>query len=271
MEPSTQHAFESFRLELDDYHDRRERLIKASRDVTNLSKKVIFLLHRILAEAPSHDPDVSKQAAQRGRAKLREVQETYAKMRSELEGDRYWRYQRQVSPGLQEYTEALSFAHYLEHANLITFNQVQETLCDASGKPYFPLSVSDYLLGVSDLMGELMRHAISGISKRGGRQTSSELCMFVRNCKADFEMFTPHVHDLRKKQSVTTQSLEKIEDATYAIVVRGSEYNLPQEMLDDIVSQAVASVRDARHVGEDHARRKRRYLRDSEDESDCRW
>ena len=100
-----------------------------------MSKKVIFLLHRTLAEATSHDPSIAKQAALRGRDKLHEVQSMYAKMHSELEGDRYWRYQRQVSPGLQEYIEALSFTHYLDHGSLVTFDQAQETLCDVSGKP----------------------------------------------------------------------------------------------------------------------------------------
>ena len=32
--------FEVFRNELDEHHDRRERIIKASRDVTALSKKM---------------------------------------------------------------------------------------------------------------------------------------------------------------------------------------------------------------------------------------
>lgn len=32
--------FESFRDELDDHHDRRERIVKASRDITALSKKM---------------------------------------------------------------------------------------------------------------------------------------------------------------------------------------------------------------------------------------
>ena len=32
--------FEKFRDELDEHHDRRERIIKASRDVTALSKKM---------------------------------------------------------------------------------------------------------------------------------------------------------------------------------------------------------------------------------------
>ncbi|PFH49210.1 hypothetical protein AMATHDRAFT_195235 [Amanita thiersii Skay4041] len=256
-------AFDHFREELDDYNDRRERLIKASRDVTNISKKTIFLMFRIIGESDSHDPSVAKVAAQRGREKLREVQDMYAKMRSELEGDRYWRHQRQVSPGLQEYIEALSFAHFLEYGSLITFRQVQDTLSEpTNGKPHFPLSVSDYLLGVSDLMGELMRHAISGISKRGGRTKASEICAFVRNCKADFESFTPFIHDLRKKQSVTTQSLTKIEDATYAIVVRGSEYDLPQEMLDDIVAQSISTLTDGTFT--DEQRQSKRHRSDSE-------
>lgn len=33
-------AFEVFRNELDEHHDRRERIIKASRDITALSKKM---------------------------------------------------------------------------------------------------------------------------------------------------------------------------------------------------------------------------------------
>lgn len=32
--------FESFRDELDEHHDRRERIVKASRDITALSKKM---------------------------------------------------------------------------------------------------------------------------------------------------------------------------------------------------------------------------------------
>lgn len=38
--------FLHFREDLDTHHDRRERVIKASRDVTALSKKMIFTLQR---------------------------------------------------------------------------------------------------------------------------------------------------------------------------------------------------------------------------------
>lgn len=81
------------------------------------------------------DSMVAERAAHHGLAKFREVQDIYAGLKHELEGDKFWRYQRQVSPGLQEYIEALSFAHYLEHGTLITFNEVQETLVDPQGVP----------------------------------------------------------------------------------------------------------------------------------------
>jgi hypothetical protein len=100
-----------------------------------LSKKIIFLLHRIVTEDSSDDRALALRAASRAKENLREVQAMYAALKGELEGDRFWRYQRQVSPGLQEYIEALSFAHYLEHGTLIKFEHVQNTLRDADGVP----------------------------------------------------------------------------------------------------------------------------------------
>ena len=123
---------------------------QASRDITNLSKKTIFLLHRCALEEPagpnesaghsssgsaSSTTTKNQLAARKGYDKLRQVQRIYANMQTELEGDKFWRYHRQVSPGLQEYIEALSFAHYLDHETLITFNEVQQTLADPQGNP----------------------------------------------------------------------------------------------------------------------------------------
>ncbi|RXW16589.1 hypothetical protein EST38_g9265 [Candolleomyces aberdarensis] len=220
---STDHlklVFQDFRDEIDAHNDRRERLIKASRDITSLSKKTIFLLHRSVLEAESLDEkQVYVKAAKKGYQKLKEVQSIYATLKPELEGDRFWQYERQVSPGLQEYIEALSFAYYLEHGSLIPFSEVQKSISDSSGNPYFPLTVSDYLLGLSDLTGELMRFAISGLSRKGGRKKALEVCAFVRGCKSDFERFTPNIYELRKKQAVTSTSLEKIEDSKYHAVL----------------------------------------------------
>ncbi|KAH8120569.1 Translin [Phellopilus nigrolimitatus] len=194
------HAFDGFRAELDEHNDRRERLIKASRDITILSKKTIFLLHRLAAEdaaaagcgaagddaaadARAQSPPSLAAAGAQGRAQLAGVQALFRGMRADLAGARFWRYQGAVSPGLQEYIEALAFAHYLERGALVSRAEVQASLSDADGA-FFPVSLEEYLLGVSDLTGELMRFAITAISRRGGRTKAREVSDFVRDCKA---------------------------------------------------------------------------------------
>lgn len=165
MAAPTVALFDQFRQEIDDYNDTRERLIKvffnirrdfyrtwpqvftrkASRDITNLSKKTIFLLHRIVLEDSGTDIDTTpaKRAAKHGNDSLRQVQDIFATLRIELQGDKFWRYHRQVSPGLQEYIEALSFAYFLDHGSLITFDQVQATLSDPDGIPVRLISPVD--------------------------------------------------------------------------------------------------------------------------------
>ena len=90
-----------------------------------------------LAADPSDIGDRGRalRAASKAREKLKEVQGLLGSVRHELVGDRFWRYQKNVSPGLQEYIEALSFAHYLETGQLVSFAQVQQSLSDEQGVP----------------------------------------------------------------------------------------------------------------------------------------
>jgi hypothetical protein len=78
----------------------------------------------------------------------------------------------------------------------------------------------------------------------------------------------PYIRDLSKKQAVTNQSLQKIEDgrslalnflaaahifpACYAIVVRGSEYDLPPEKLDELVAQILSNYSNQKHLEYNH-------------------
>lgn len=238
MSPSTVAvAFEGFREHLDEHYDRRERLIKASRDISAASKKVIFLIHRVLNEASGDDRTLSLRANADARRKLDEVRLMMKNIAHELDGSRFWRYAHNITGGLQEYIEALSFFHYVEGGGLVSYEQVQANLSDDAGQPLFLVPLSDYALGISDFTGELMRLAITSISKPSGRAKATQISVFVRGCKSDLETLTPHIHDLHKKQVVTAQSLRKIEEAAYAIAIRSSEYELSPWMLDHIVSQ----------------------------------
>jgi len=99
------------------------------------------------------------------------------------------------------------------------------------------LPFSDFILGLSDLTGELMRFAVTSVATGRGKDRSQLVCDFVRNVKADFERLTPYIRELAKKQSVTRQSLRKIEEANYALTLRSAEYQNAPELLDDIVAR----------------------------------
>ncbi|KDN49405.1 hypothetical protein RSAG8_02107, partial [Rhizoctonia solani AG-8 WAC10335] len=124
------------------------------------------------------------------------------------------------------------------------------TLPSDVGDKYLDLTESDYLLGVSDLTGELMRLAISTITRKGGRDRALHTAAFVRRCLADFETFSPNVRDLHKKQKETAASLHKIEDALYAIRIREFEHG-NKGSFDDIISRFAYNFEKPRNVQDD--------------------
>jgi hypothetical protein len=85
----------------------------------------------------SNDDDdrvISLRAATEAKKKLAEVHTVLRGIAHELVGPRFWRYVQNISGGLQEYIEALSFVHYIEHGGLVSYEQVQAILCDDTGQ-----------------------------------------------------------------------------------------------------------------------------------------
>lgn len=95
-------AFESFRDELDEHYDRREKLIKTSRDVTILSKKIIFSLHRMLTDgtislwSPASATPEKSSSVRKTDKQFSAVKDLFASMQSDLQSGRFWRYSRAV-------------------------------------------------------------------------------------------------------------------------------------------------------------------------------
>jgi len=67
---------------LDGHYDRRERLIKISRDITSLSKKMIFSLQRIQGEVKEFPSRVQKELDHREN----DIQELLQKAEPDLQG-----------------------------------------------------------------------------------------------------------------------------------------------------------------------------------------
>uniref|UniRef100_A0A8B9DD39 Uncharacterized protein n=1 Tax=Anser cygnoides TaxID=8845 RepID=A0A8B9DD39_ANSCY len=85
-------SFKSFQLELDTRHDKYERLVKLSRDITIESKRTIFLLHRFTS-APNGEEILNE-----SEVKLDAVRRKIKQVAQELIGEDMYQFHRAISP-----------------------------------------------------------------------------------------------------------------------------------------------------------------------------
>lgn len=240
-------AFKVFQQELDVKHDKYERLVKLSRDITIESKRTIFLLHRVTSV-----PD-AKDILNEADLKLDGVRQKIGQIAEELSGEDIYQFHRAYTPGIQEYVEAISFLHYIRQRSLISLEEINARLVfmssekDASESPplgaqvlTFQVTPSDYLLGVADLTGELMRMCISSVGN-GDIDTPFQLSQFLRQIHDGFSYIgNTGPYEVSKKLHTLRQSLGKVEDACYTLRVRGSE--IPKHMLADVFSSRATLI-----------------------------
>ncbi|XP_072912769.1 translin-associated protein X isoform X2 [Hemitrygon akajei] len=267
-------SFESFQKELDAKHDKHERLVKLSRDVTIDSKRTIFLLHRVISVG-----DVGELLSE-SELKFADIRLKIQQIAQELIGEDVCQFHRAFSPesqsqgvwcpfdynknkGLQEYVEAVSFQHFIKTRTLISLDEINKQLiftpkaeevehtedstlsCSQDQKQeQQPLSLqvtpTDYLLGIADLTGELMRLCITSVGN-GDTETPFEVSQFLR---AIYDGFTyignTGPYEVSKKLYTLKQSLGKVEDACYMLTVRGSE--IPKHVLADVLSSKSSMI-----------------------------
>jgi predicted translin family RNA/ssDNA-binding protein len=158
-----------------------------------------------------------------------EILKTFESISADTTGINRWRYERQISGGVQEFIEALSFEHYLTRQTLVTPDEASQALAG-----HIPLTADDYVLGIFDLVGELMRFCITQIATSGELPKLPEprsVLTDLRALRAYFEMLNTRnasaggflAKDVDKKMEVMKTSVEKVEHATYGIILRGRE------------------------------------------------
>ena len=267
--------FRGYAAELDDKHDRIERIVKISRDITIESKRIIFLLHTldkkekqdaVLTEAESRLENVCKTS--------------FKSIAKELHGHDVYQYIRAYKSGVQEFIEAITFHQYLQGKDLQNWTEIEKSFnypleenpknsievksandqevettnnvevenpndqvitnsSDQNKMISTPLIPQDYILGIADLTGELMRKCINNLAF-GNIAGCFETCSFVRNM---YQGFLGCVgisgKEINRKLVTLKQSLSKIENVCYTIKIRGSE--IPKHMLATV---AIADVEE---------------------------
>ena len=129
---------------------------------------------------------------------------------------------------VQEYVEAATLCNFCKNGTLLILDEINATLLPLSDPSHQPLQINilDYLLGLADLTGELMRLAIGRISD-GELEYAEKICGFVRDIYRELTLLAPHMDDntdMKTKMDTMLQSVMKIENACFSVHVRGSEY-----------------------------------------------
>ncbi|EDW59068.1 translin-associated protein X [Drosophila virilis] len=257
-------AFRSYASELDSKHDRHERILKLSRDITIESKRIIFFLHSIDARE-ENKAKVLEEALQR-LTKL--IQVNFRAIALELRDQDVYQFRAAYSPGLQEFIEAYTYMEYLcnednaEHSKPVSdwsaLQSVMQYEVEANQEPVkeenlpisgdqtevkaiqkfqFFVDPTEYILGVSDLTGELMRRCINSLGSG-----DTDTCM--ETCKALQQFYTGYIslncqraRELWRKITTMRQSMLKAENVCYNVKVRGGEAakcaNFDQKPADD--------------------------------------
>jgi len=247
-----QKMFGEISVYLDSRHDKKERIVKLSRDITIESKRIIFCLHRIKNEDDTNKDSIIEEAEKR-LADLRE--NLWLQVCKELRDEDHYQYIRAYSAGLQEWIEALSFYYFLKYKKISSFAYVQQqlefrldksdTVNDTSEMPEkesdsadgvvvsVTVPQSEYILGIADLTGELMRNAINALGA-GNMEICFVLLEILQSMAEGFGKLsrkdTPR--EFGQKLWTLKQSCKKVENACYAISVRGTE--IPKNHLADI-------------------------------------
>ncbi|XP_062126012.1 translin-associated protein X [Drosophila sulfurigaster albostrigata] len=240
-------AFRNYATELDSKHDRHERILKLSRDITIESKRIIFFLHSIDSRKQNKSK-VLEEAKQRLN-KLIDV--NFRAIAQELRDQDVYQFRAAYSPGLQEFIEAYTYMEYLNNEDkdseqsksISSWSDLQsvmqyedetpppqegEAAAEESGdkvvkKFQFFVDPTEYILGVSDLTGELMRRCINSLGSG-----DTETCM--ETCKALQQFYTGYIslncqraRELWRKITTMRQSMLKTENVCYNVKVRGGE------------------------------------------------
>jgi predicted translin family RNA/ssDNA-binding protein len=161
------------------------------------------------------------------------IQVLFKSVEQDLQGINAYRYQRQISGGIQEYMEAIIFHYYLETENVMTYGDAARAI---------PVSVQlthdDYVLGLFDMTGELMRFAVTYLATNGslpGAEDMQKQGPGGSSILTDMQLLRSHLEtinpsssygltrDFEQKLKTTRASVEKVEYGVYSMLVRGKE------------------------------------------------
>ena len=156
------------------------------------------------------------------------IRDRFLSVTPDLKGINAYRLQRQISPGIQEFMEAVIFQHYLETLTILPPSEAARRIPEE-----ILLTEDDYILGLFDMTGELMRYAITRMATTGELPASKStgevnILTMLQDLRTKLEALDVSssfglAKNIEQKIGTTRASVEKVENAVYSMTVRGKE------------------------------------------------
>jgi predicted translin family RNA/ssDNA-binding protein len=133
----------------------------------------------------------------------------------------FYRYHSAFSNGMQEYIEARSFWYFLKTKQLCSRQQLLHHFHSA-GLVHIHVTLEDYVAGIADMSGEIMRRAVSLLSPSQDEEVW-KLCDFLRWMANGLNLPCHRVASLRHKWNILQENVCKVENACCLWNLRKSE------------------------------------------------
>ena len=184
--------FKKLRDEMHGLDLKREEIIQTSRHIINLSKQVIYAVQR----NEMKDADSA----------VKEIKNLVKKLRKmNMNADTNIN-----SVAFQEYVEAISFYEFVKNKKI-------------PARAALGVTAEDYLSGLCDLTGELVRKAIYDVIHKKFDE-AARIKELVHDIYGEFLKLHLRNGELRKKSDAIKWNLKKLEEVMYDISMKGRNH-----------------------------------------------
>jgi len=178
--------FEQIRKDMESFEEKREEVIKTSRDIIHISKQIIYSVQR-------HEVKEAEKFVKDIKFKVESLPKTH------FDTDIQY-------VAIQEFVEAMTFLGFVKNKKIPTRKELN-------------VDIESYLLGLCDLTGELVRQAVNYVINKKNTE-ALEIKKVVEEIYGEFLKFNLRGGNLRKKADAIKWNLKKLEDLALSITLK---------------------------------------------------
>jgi len=184
---------DKLRKGMESFDEKREDLIRGSRNVVKTSKLLIYAIQRQdLIEAEKL---------------VEQIRQEISALEKHVSGHSELRFSPAYKIAVQEFVEAMALYYFIKEKKLVTSSELN-------------VDAESYLLGICDLTGELVRKAVNSAISRSFA-LAVEIKDFVSEIYGEMLKFNFRNGNLRKRFDSIKYNLKKLEDLVYDIKTKG--------------------------------------------------